>query len=379
MLESKIVTTNSDVGSQWELPNEEGLPLPNEMLTKIFDYLDFQEISRCAQVSQQFNSISELTWKSWDKITIKDKEVSNEFLEFLLEKGIKELQILGCKMLPPVPKHKFTNPLKLKSVIIADVITNECTGYDGLISNVVKTHAMERIEFSISKFISNENFSEFIASLPQTGRQLRSLSLPDFEFDRESLDCIFESCVNLEELRLPYYSGSDPSLADYLSNNLTPSILKLDLYGFENYDDNALCKLVKRCSKLQMLDIGSTEVTWDGLSAIIDNLRYLECLAVPSKIGEELGLGNKIDMLKMEKLRSMKELKCLLIGEFEYDDENRKYQEMLVEEMPQLIRPEIEFLHHAEIKKFLYVSYPMDLMMGHKQVEFLSPTIQESE
>ena len=108
VLESKIVTTNSDVGSQWELPNEEGLPLPNEMLTKIFDYLDFKEISRCAQVSQQFNSISELTWKSWDKITIQDKEVPNEFLEFLLEKGIKDLKIIGCKMLPPVPKQKFT-------------------------------------------------------------------------------------------------------------------------------------------------------------------------------------------------------------------------------------------------------------------------------
>ena len=130
VLESKIVTTNSDVGSQWELPNEEGLPLPNEMLTKIFDYLDFKEISRCAQVSQQFNSISELTWKSWDKITIQDKEVPNEFLEFLLEKGIKELQILGCKMLPPKPK--FTNPLKLQSVLIA----GECIGYDGLITNV---------------------------------------------------------------------------------------------------------------------------------------------------------------------------------------------------------------------------------------------------
>ena len=129
VLESKIVPANSDVGSsenlrghpilkkspdgtgskvllldmsksEWELPNEKGLPLPNEMLTKIFGYLDFQEISRCAQVSQQFNSISEITWKSWDKITIQRKEVPNEFLEFLLEKGIKELQILGCKMLP---------------------------------------------------------------------------------------------------------------------------------------------------------------------------------------------------------------------------------------------------------------------------------------
>ena len=332
-----------------ELPYEEGLQLPNEMLTKIFDYLDFQEISRCARVSQQFNNISELTWKSWDKITIQDKEVPNEFLEILLEKGIKELQILGCKMLPPkVPNPKFTHPLKLKVLRIDD----SCEGYAGLITNILETHPMEKIEIEESEeFISNEKCSEFFASLPQTGSQLRSLTLPpEFELNRESLDCIFESCVNLEELRLGS-SASDPSLADYLSSNLTPSILKLDIYWFDNFDDNALCKLVKQCSKLQMLDIRGTEVTWDGLSTIIDNLRDLEFLAVPSEIGEELGLENKIDMLKMEKLRSMKELKCLLIGD---PDENRKYQEILVKEMPQLIRPEFEYLHHAEIEKFLY-------------------------
>ena len=115
------------------------------MLTKIFDYLDFQEISRCAQVSQQFNSISEITWKSWDKITIQRKEVPNEFLEFLLEKGIKELQILGCRMLPPkvpnLPNPKFTHPLKLKVVHIDD----DCIGYAGLITNILKTHPLNRI------------------------------------------------------------------------------------------------------------------------------------------------------------------------------------------------------------------------------------------
>ena len=66
--------------SEWELPYEGSLPLPNEMLTEIFGYLDLQEISRCAQVSQQFNNISELTWKSWAKITFQDKEVTSEFL-----------------------------------------------------------------------------------------------------------------------------------------------------------------------------------------------------------------------------------------------------------------------------------------------------------
>ena len=159
------------------------------------------------QIKVANKNIAELPWKSWpnswDKITIQDKEVPNELLEFLLEKGIKVLQILGCKMLPPkVPNPKFTHPLKLKSVYIG----GECIiGYDGLMTNVLKTHPMERIELDYSeKFISGEKFSEFIASLPQTGSQLKSLVLPaTFELNHESLEYIVKSCVNLEELAIP--------------------------------------------------------------------------------------------------------------------------------------------------------------------------------
>ena len=114
-------------------------------------------------------------------------------------------------MLPPKPK--FTNPLKLKSVLIA----GESIGYDGLITNVLKNHAMERIllDECSDEFISNEKFSEFIASLPQTGSQLKFLDMPAKELDRESLDCIFESCVNLEELHMEFCFCMES--ADYLS------------------------------------------------------------------------------------------------------------------------------------------------------------------
>ena len=118
---------------------------------------------------------------------------------------------------------------------------------------------------------------------------------------------------------------------------------------------------MKRCSKLQTLDIRGTEVTWYGISAIIDNLPRLEYLALPLKIGYELGLENKIDMLKMEKLRSMKQLKCLLIDMTDID-------EILAKEMPQLIRPEDGYFNVGAMDD-----------SGHKQVEFLPPTLRSQE
>jgi hypothetical protein len=130
------------------------------------------------------------------------------------------------------------------------------------------------------------------------------------------------------------------------------------------YNDKALCKLVKRCSNLQTLDLRGTKVTWHGLSAIIDNLPCLEYLALPRKIGKELGLKNEIDMLKMEKLRTMKQLKCLVIDSFN----SRNYREMLAKEMPQLIRPEnVDFCVGR-----IYDS-------GRKQIEFLPPTLRSQE
>ena len=163
---------------------------------------------------------------------------------------------------------------------------------------------------------------------------------------------------------MPYCDLLDSDL-DYLSDNLTPSILKLGLFGNTNYNDKALRKLVKRCSNLQTLDIGGTKVTWYGLSAIIDNLPCLECLALPLKIREELGLENKIDMLKMDKLRSMKQLKCLLIDRITVNGFGHlRYHEILAKEMPQLIRPE---------NAYFYVGGIDD--SGRKKVEFLPPTL----
>ena len=130
----------------------------------------------------------------------------------------------------------------------------------------------------------------------------------------------------------------------------------MNLFYAENYNDDAVCKLVKRCSKLQALDISYAEITWYGVSAIIDNLNCLEYLALPEEIGEELYLGNKIDMIKMERLKKLKQLKCMLINSAHY----LNYQEIFTKEMPQLIKSNWDDFRIATIDD-----------ARQKQVEFL--------
>ena len=175
---------------------------------------------------------------------------------------------------------------------------------------------------------------------------------------------------------------SDTSSADYFSKNLTPSILRLELCGVKNYDDNALCKLAKRCSKLKTLDIRDTKVTWHGLSASIENLQCLEYLAIPEKIGEEFGLPNNMDMNTMQKLRSMKKLKMLLIGMRSIYNTHYKILFKGGKEMPRLIRPrpykERLFSRPVEADEEHFLM-ARATEIGFKKVEFLSPIVYDEE
>merc|ERR1712110_238000 len=99
----------------------ECLPLPNEILVKIFGYLDIQDISRSAKVSHQFNKISKdsLVWKSIGKLCIDRRKVPTEFLSYVILRGITEICLFQCVIFPPkVPGVKLTRPMNLKSLIL---------------------------------------------------------------------------------------------------------------------------------------------------------------------------------------------------------------------------------------------------------------------
>ena len=214
-----------------------------------------------------------------------------------------------------------------------------------------------------------------------SGRHLSRKLKSEYVHKGSHYDHIAESCVNLEELDI-YDIELDPSSAEYLSENLTPSILRLNLFSVIQFDDNALCKLVKRCSKLQTLDIRDTKVTWHGLSASIENLQCLEYLAIPERIGEEFGLPNNMDMNTMQKLRSMKRLKMLLIGMRSIYNTHYKILFKGDKEKPQVIRPrpykERLFNRPVEADEEYFLS-ARATEIGFKKVEFLSPVVYHEE
>ena len=315
------------------------LPLPNEILVKIFGYLDIQDISRSAQVSNQFNMISKDSslWQTWGKLSIDGKKVPTEFLTYIIQRGITELSLYGCEILPPRAKLTvLMRPLNLKTLCLEDT-----KGDQKLVNEILTSQSMEKIDFreyTMPEY-SEVDISQFIKVLPQIGSQLKSLNLGYGLLgklcDLSSISSIVNTCLDLEELNI---SGNleDEKAISYLCENLTSNILKLDIrYGKIN--DNNIRALVKKCPKLKVLDIRDNEnVTYQGVVSIIESLNFLECLGLPESIVNELGLPNNIDLIKTGRLKSMKKLKELLFGDLEY-------QSILEREIPHLRKYDGDF------------------------------------
>ena len=327
------------------LNNElESLPLPNEILLKIFGYLDIQDISRSARVSYQFNMISKDSslWKSLGKLCIHERKVPSEFLTYVIQRGITELSLHQCEILPPKMLEK---PLKLRTLKL------DGTGGDKtLINELLTSQPMEKIDFKECSFISDDDISHFIRKLPEIGSQLKNLNLENkfAEYDYFDLDyiaLIVDACVGLEELNLSSNTFTGEAI-EYLCENLTPNILKLNLemgddgLSRDGLKNENLMKLVESCPNLKVLDVRSNEqITYQGLVAIIENLSFLEYLGLPESIADELGLPNNVNLPRLRSLRSMKKLKELLIGDQDiWDIGGVEYKSILEREIPLLRR-----------------------------------------
>ena len=312
------------------------LPLPNEILVKIFGYLNIQEIGRSAKVSHQFNEISKDSslWQSWAKIRIDKERIPTEFLTYIIQRGITELCLYRCEILPPRARVKLTE-LK-RSLNLKTLCLDQTKGDKTLVNEILTSHPMEKVDLELS-MMSKDDISQFIKLLPQIGSQLKSLKLNAFssvELDLTgiSISLIVDSCRDLEELNIRDIKLSKEAIS-YLCENLTPTVLKLDISTGYCYNDNNIRRLVERCPKLKVLDIRfNGKFTYQGLVAITDGLHFLEVLGLPRSFLDELGFPDNINLSKLRKLRSLKKLEELFIGWNFFDT----VQSILKREIPQL-------------------------------------------
>ena len=253
--------------------------LPNEILLKVFDNFQINDLIKCGQVNQRIRSIAhhEILWQ---KVNLDCKRVQYNYksgphgyrmsaglIQLILENGCRHLGISGIieRDLMPI------KTIELNHLVISnfspektvDVLLASCNSLEKLSLNFVC------LSKSLVSSICNKN-----------GKTLKVLNLrgcekggEQFDFDDLSqiIQPIIDNCKGLTELNLTpclNLSRLSKESIDYLVNNLSDNILKLNLNGIKIEDDQ-LKVLVTRCNKITELNLNGTDVSNESVEHLL--------------------------------------------------------------------------------------------------------------
>jgi len=330
--------------------------LPDEVLLKIFSFLDIKGVLQCGQVSTRLRAISN-DQSLWLKLNLSGSEVPFDFIAKAVENGCEYLD-LGSSWVKEGKKSELPWNLKYLEISKYDYCDPELAR-EGLERVLQNCHFLQKLAVDDSILDSNE-----IEDICQNGNTLRILSLdkcnigdPNIEYQNrtELIKKLFTSCPQLTELNISNSEGPiDPDIEELdnhilldphlcaLVDNLSPNILKLNLCAQQCVNDKHVNTLVQRCQKITELDLSSTEITNASLESIIKNLNYLEKLNV-----EYTNIEFSM-LFQLKSIPTLKTLRCQF-----YEENNEKIKNLKLQ-LPHISINE-EYLNIAHPKKDRFV------------------------
>ena len=270
--------------------------MPDEIVLKIFTYLEIKNILKMSQTSKRFHAICQenTLWQIADVSGSKQyefKRVPTAFIHKLLGKECKELRLQQLKL---KGKLDFNDESKLEYLYIKNVKVKN--GVLEQISTSSKSLQVLRFRNLKLKFNLIVNISQ------NNSKTLLKVDLRGCQGLFQSIQHIVKNCSELTELNLFDTKISQYSIK-YLANKLTPKIRKLYLGGVDNVRDEHITTLVRRCNAITDLDISGTDVTNSSINSIIEHLK-------PSL--RKLNVNDTfVDCSKLSELRNMPMLKIL--------------------------------------------------------------------
>ena len=245
----KIIRGNSRPMNDTKVNYSQLENLPNEILLKIFDYMNpkIKELLLFGQVSRRIRSIAH-DQSLWQNVNLFPKRiVPAGLLQLILENGCKRIntfsQIVGTLTINQESQLEFLNSWNTNPRVLT-VLLASCHSLEQLhLRNVILNH-------------------EIISSICyQNGRTLKVLKLAHCNFfsdntmDGAWIRLIIDNCVELSVLDLIDTQVSEESI-EYMANNLTPTISKLWLTsGIKSRDKcmQMIKMLENRCNNLNEL------------------------------------------------------------------------------------------------------------------------------
>ena len=245
----KIIRGNSRPMNDTKVNYSQLENLPNEILLKIFDYMNpkIKELLLFGQVSRRIRSIAH-DQSLWQNVNLfPRRKVPAGLLQLILENGCKRIntfsQIVGTLTINQESQLEFLNSWNTNPRVLT-VLLASCHSLEQLhLRNVILNH-------------------EIISSICyQNGRTLKVLKLAHCNFFSDNtmddvwIRLIIDNCVELSVLDLIDTQVSEESI-EYMANNLTPTISKLWLTsGIKSRDKcmQMIKMLENRCNNLNEL------------------------------------------------------------------------------------------------------------------------------
>ena len=275
--------------------------LPDEVTLKILSYLSMKELINCGQVAKSIRAIShdETLWrkvnlhrKPWQLTT-----VPTEFLEMILNNGCKHLILKGAKLEGNLGLDKISH---LSYLDLGDCEASSVKVFEDLLASCYTLEKLSLEDITLTSKIVEKMCC-------QNGKTLQILNLCNCDgLNLESMKHIADNCTELREVNfssIPTRASRIPKDAlDYLANNLTPKIKKLDLFYQKELTDEHGKALVSRCNKITELNIDATRISNLTLMSIIENLKLtLEKLELPG--WQDIHYATLIQLKSFSRLR----------------------------------------------------------------------------
>ena len=308
--------------------------LPDEIILKIFTFLDIREILKCGQVSQRIRAISN-DESLWLQLNFFEGHVPYGLLEKAAQNGCRYLSLAFACL---VGVENLAMPLNLKYLDISQYPGNpfesgtlEVT--QGLLKNCLSLEKLAMQNLGLESEATNH--------IGKNGQTLKVLDLSGvlprggFLNPTEAIKNLFKSCVELIELNFSntwFNQGFyESEIFTALVYNLTPKIMKVDFSSNLNLKDRHVLTLVERCKKITELDLSFTSITNYCVDSIATHLNSsLEKLDVSH---------TKIDSTALLELKSVGTLKVLRCSV-----KNIKKRRNLRKNLPQVIINKDEYL-----------------------------------
>ena len=242
-----------------EFPLED---LPDEIILKIFSFLDKKDLNLASLVSKRTYNISQ-DCSLWLTINFYNKKLSTSLLERVLNNGCKYLSLQHAKLEGNLRLKKSTS---LKCLDISNCEANQVV-LNKIFASCYSLEKLCLIDFNLESI----NINDMTVLNGPTLQVLNMINCRGLDLDK--IKPLVDNCVQLKELNLRDADITKEAV-DYLVENLTPNIEQLSLGNFDHLiGDNEIKILVSRCKNLDSLYLRKTSIGNDSLMEVIDNLK----------------------------------------------------------------------------------------------------------